>query len=428
MTFITISFEIHQPIRVRRKPLRILPNNFMFENFFDDEKNRQIFNKVANKCYLKATRILLELLDLTKRDKNPFKINLSISGMFLEQAEMYNQDVLEYILQLGKHKNVEILGETYYHSLVSLFDNMEEFIEQVLHHYFKMYEIFRKKPKIFVNTEMIYNNIIAKTVEELGFKGIITEGTERILSWRSPNYVYTRIAFKENDLPREKRIKIFLRNYRLSDDVAFRFSARWWNEWPLTADKYAAWLAATPGQVINIYMDYETLGEHHWEESGIFWFLKALPFEIQKYEHLKFANFSELVRKLKPIGEIDVFELSSISWADIERDVSAWLGNEMQITAFEEIKKIRKLVKLIDDPKIWKIYRLLTQSDHFYYMCTKYWADGDVHKYFSPFNTPIQAFSSYMNVLADFKSVLLSMLDSKIVEKKKEKIIERIKK
>ena len=412
MTFITISFEVHQPIRIRKKPLRILLESFMFENFFDDEENKRIFNKVANKCYLKTSQILLELLDQTKHDKNPLKVNFSFSGMALEQAEMYNKDVIEYFKQLAQHKNVEILGETYYHSLASLYESKDEFIEQVLKHYFTMKELFGVKPKVFMNTEMIYNNIIAKTIEELGFKGIVTEGAERILSWRSPNYVYTRIPLSSDDKPMDKRIKVFLRNYRLSDDIAFRFSARWWNEWPLTADKYAAWLSATPGQIINIYMDYETFGEHHWEETGIFWFLKALPSEIQKYDHLKFANFKDVIDKLEPVGEIDVFEFSTLSWADMERDVSAWLGNEMQLTAFEEIKRIREIVSILNDEKLWEIYRLLTQSDHFYYMCTKYWADGDVHKYFSNFGTPHQAFASYMNTLSQFKSILFTKLAS----------------
>ena len=254
---------------------------------------------------------------------------------------------------------------------------------------------------------MIYNNRIAKIVENLGFKAIYTEGAERILEWRSPNYVYVRKYCFPDDPPPNKRIRVLLRNYRLSDDIGYRFSARNWDQWPLTAEKYTAWLSATPGQVINIFMDYETFGEHQPEDSGIFWFLKALPYMILKDPNLEVLKPSEIIEKYQPIGEIDVFEFSTVSWADMERDVSAWLGNKMQQISFNEIKNLEKLVKQAKNPDLIRIWRLLQQSDHYYYICNKWWSDGDVHKYFSIFGTPEEAFANFMNIISDFKTRIL---------------------
>jgi alpha-amylase len=260
------------------------------------------------------------------------------------------------------------------------------------------------KPSVFVNTEMIYNNIIAKAVEDLGFKAIFTEGTEKVLGWRSPNFVYKRkFAFPNESTP-EKRIRVLLRNYRLSDDIGYRFSAKDWNEWPLTADKFASWVSATPGQCINLFIDYETFGEHQWPESGIFWFLKSLPQMILKYNNLEFTTPTETVEKHEPVGDIDVFEFSTISWADIERDVSAWLGNNMQNICFEELKHLEPVVKSLNNPDLLKIWRMLQISDHSYYCCTKWMGDGDVHKYFSSFNNAPDAFANYISIISDFKT------------------------
>jgi alpha-amylase len=402
--YITLSFEVHQPIRFRRK---IGNSSNIFEKFIDDEMNKYFFNRIANKCYFKANNIILELIDNFKKEKKKFKVSFSFSGTFLESAERYNKDVLESFKELAKRKKyVEIIAETYYHSLASIYEDASEFIEQVEMNVQAIKDYFGRNPKTFINTEMIFNNRIAKIVEELGFKAIFTEGTERILQWRSPNYVYVRKYCFEDDPEPSKRIKILLRNYRLSDDIAFRFSARDWDQWPLTADKYAAWLAATPGQVINIYIDYETFGEHHWEESGIFWFLKALPYYVNKYNNLEFALPSEVIKNLRPVGEYDVFEFNTISWADTEKDLSAWIGNKMQQTFFEEIKKLEKEVKSLNDEEILKTWRYFQQSDFLYYMCIKGKADNDVHQYFNPYGNVFEVFSDFMSLLAEFKAII----------------------
>jgi len=409
MPFITLNFQVHQPLRISNFQANGYKNiNDLFNQYFNHGLNKWIFERVANKCYLPANRILLEAIDNLKHEKKKFKVSFSLTGTFLESAEMFNKDVLDSFKQLAQSKCVEILGETYYHSLASLYESKDEFIEQVNAHRQAIKDYFGVEPKVFVNTEMIYNNVIGKIVESLGFKGIFTEGSERILGWRSPNYLYTRKFCFPNDPPPKQRIKILLRNYRLSDDVAYRFSARDWEQWPLTAEKYAAWLSATVGEVINLFMDYETFGEHQPEESGIFWFLKALPYIVVRQQNLEFLTPSEVVEKCEPIGEIDVFEFSTLSWADMERDTSAWLGNKMQQIMFNEVKNLERYVKRLDNPQLLRIWKLLQQSDHYYYMCTKFWSDGDVHKYFSSFDRPEDAFANFMNILADFKTKTFS--------------------
>jgi len=409
MPFITLNFQVHQPFRISNFQANGYTNiNDLFKHYFNHGLNKWIFERVANKCYLPTNRILLEAIDNLKHEKKKFKISFSLTGTFLESAEMFNKDVLDSFKQLAQSKCVEILGETYYHSLASLYESKDEFIEQVNAHRQAIRDYFGVEPKVFVNTEMIYNNVIGKIVEDLGFKGIFTEGSERILGWRSPNYLYVRKFCFPNDPPPEKRIKILLRNYRLSDDVAYRFSARNWDQWPLTAEKYVAWLSATVGEVINLFMDYETFGEHQPEESGIFWFLKALPYMVVRDPNLEFLTPSEVIEKCKPIGEIDVFEFSTLSWADMERDTSAWLGNKMQQIMFNEVKNLERYVKSLDNPELIKVWKLLQQSDHYYYMCTKFWSDGDVHKYFSSFDRPEDAFANFMNILADFKTKIFA--------------------
>jgi alpha-amylase len=410
MPFITFNFQVHQPIRISNfQPNGYTNSNDLLNQYFNHGLNKWIFERVANKCYLPANRILLEIIDNLKHEKKKFKVSFSITGTFLESAERFNKDVLDSFKQLAQSKCVEILGETYYHSLASLYESKDEFIEQVNLHRQAIKDYFGVEPKVFVNTEMIYNNVIGKIVEQLGFKGIFTEGTERILGWRNPNYLYVRKYCFPDDPPPEKRIKILLRNYRLSDDVAYRFSARNWDQWPLTADKYVAWLSATVGEVINIFMDYETFGEHQPEETGIFWFLRAFPYIAIRDPNLEFLTPSEVIEKCKPIGEIDVFEFSTVSWADMERDTSAWLGNKMQQIMFNEVKNLERQVKSTGNDYLLKIWKLLQQSDHYYYMCTKFWADGDVHKYFSSFDRPEDAFANFMNILSDFKMKLEMM-------------------
>ena len=414
MTSITLNFQVHQPFRLSTfQPNGSLRHEEAFESYFNHGLDKWVFDRVCNRCYFPATRIILELIDNFKNEKKKFKVSFSITGVFLEICERYNKDLIELFKQLAETKCVEFIGETYYHSLASLFEDKTEFIEQVNMHRNTIRELFKQEPKSFVNTEMIYNNLIAKIVEHLGFKVIFTEGTERVLGWRSPNYVYIRKYCFPNDPRPEHRIRVLLRNYRLSDDIGYRFSAKDWSEWPLTADKFAAWLSATPGQCINLFMDYETFGEHHWPESGILWFLKALPYEVLKYDNLEFCLPSEVIEKYEPVGEIDVFELSTISWADMERDVSAWLGNRMQQVCFEEIKNLEKFVKKLNDPRFTKVWRLLQTSDHLYYCCTKWWQDGDVHKYFSCFPTPQDGFVNFISIISDFKARIFTELAKK---------------
>ena len=414
MASITLNFQVHQPFRLATfQPNGSISTQEIFNHYFNHGLDKWIFDRVCSRCYFPTNQIILELIDNFKKEKKKFKVSYSITGVFLELCERYNKDLLESFKQLVETKCVELIGETYYHSLASLFEDKGEFIEQVNMHKQTMKDLFNFTPKVFVNTEMIYNNVIAKIVEDLGFKAIFTEGTERILGWRSPNYVYVRKYCFPNDPRPEKRIRVLLRNYRLSDDIGYRFSAKDWNEWPLTADKFAAWLAATPGQCINLFMDYETFGEHQWPESGIFWFLRALPGEVLKYENLEFCLPSEIIQKYEPAGEIDVFELSTVSWADMERDVSAWLGNRMQQVCFEEIKNLEKAVKRLGDARLLKIWRLLQISDHLYYCCTKWWKDGDVHKYFSCFPTPQDGFVNLMSIISDFKARVFTELAKK---------------
>ncbi|MEM5872308.1 MAG: glycoside hydrolase family 57 protein [Candidatus Aenigmatarchaeota archaeon] len=386
MTSVCFYFQVHQPIRLNRF------NIFNNTSYFDEDKNRKIFEKVSNKCYIPTNNILLNLID---EYKNKFKVAFSLTGIFIEQCEKYAPHVIESFKQLASTGNVEFLSETYYHSLAALF-SQKEFEEQIQLHKNLINDLFGQKPEIFRNTEAMYSNSIAKIIENLGYKGIITEGHEKILSWRSPNYLYRPINCEN--------LVALLRNYKLSDDIGFRFSAKWWEEYPLTADKYAAWLSKCEGDCINIFIDYETFGEHQWQDTGIFEFLKHLPNEILKYKHLDFKTPSEVVKHYKPVGVIDVPNI--LSWADIDRDASAWLENEMQRFAFEQMAKLENIVK--QNPELLKIWRILQTSDHFYYMCTKWFADGDVHKYFNAYDSPYDAFINYMNVLQDLKNRCLS--------------------
>ena len=424
---VSFNFEVHQPHRLK-KAIDV-DNKNLWDRYIDVKLNKEIFNRVAEKCYIPANRIMLDLID-----EHNIKIAYSITGVFLEQAMEFNDEVLDLFKDLVKTGNVELIGETYHHSLSSLFENHEEFKEDIEKHRKVIKEIFGYKTEVFRNTELIYNNEIANTVKELGFKGIFTEGAERVLGWRSPNYVYSALC----------GLNVLLRNYYLSDDIGFRFSCRGWEEYPLTADKYAKWLASSPGDCINIYIDYETFGEHQWKETGIFEFLKALPSEIEKYPNLEYAKPSEIIDRCTPRGDIDVFEFSTLSWADSERDVSAWLGNRMQKLSFERLKNIREYLgryilsiknndkdKYISSDSImeYRIYKNLQTSDNFYYQCIKGFNDMDVHSYFSHFETPYDAFAAYMDVLHDFKNhiILSQVLDkyTKQIQRLKSSLEER---
>ncbi len=374
-------FEVHQPMRLKKFSI------FSDDSYFDNEKNTGIFNRVADKCYLPANRLLLQLLD----EHPDFKISFSLTGIFLEQCSNF-PDVLDSFKELSKKKNVEFLSETYYHSLSALFHDKKEFLEQIKEHENIMKEIGIKISKVFRNTEALYSNEISELIENIGYEGIITEGWDPILGWRSPNHIYKRP---------EGNIKILLRNYKMSDDLSYRFSAKWWPEWPLTADRYSKWLSLCEGDCVNLFMDYETFGEHQWEDTGIFSFLRHFPNETFHYDNLNFKLPSELIQTYKAVGDYDV--VWPISWADMERDTSAWLGNEMQKACFKELQSLGELIKSKNNETLLKEWKLMTSSDHFHYMCTKSWADGDVHKYFSCFDTPYDAFIAYMNILQNMK-------------------------
>lgn len=383
MASVCFYFQVHQPPRLRH--YTVFDNHDLY---FDDDKNASICRKVANKCYLPANRLIL---DLIKRYDGRFRVAYSLTGVLLEQLRTFAPEVLSTFDALAETGCVEFLAETYYHSLSFLYSR-DEFIEQVEKHSETIESLFGQKPRVFRNTELIYNNDLAVLVESMNrFDAIITEGADHILGYRSPNFVYR---------PRGcEKLKLLLKNYSLSDDIAFRFSNRNWAQWPLTADKFARWINNVNGNgyVVNLFMDYETFGEHQWEDTGIFNFLRHLPEEILRHPDNDFKTPSEVVKAYPACDTVDVPHL--ISWADIERDLSAWLGNAMQSNAIRELYKLEKKVKAAGDEKILTDWRKLQASDHFYYMCTKWFADGDVHKYFNPYSSPYDSYINFMNVL-----------------------------
>ena len=383
MASVCFYFQVHQPVRLRH--YTVFDKN---DHYFDDYKNASICRKVANKCYLPANRLILELIN---RHKGRFKVAYSLTGVLLEQLQHYSPEVLSTFDALAQTGCVEFLGETYYHSLSFLYSR-GEFLEQVNKHLETIEHLFGQKPRVFRNTELIYNNDLAALIESTGkFDAIISEGANHILGYRSPNFVYRPQGCKN--------LKLLLKNYSLSDDIAFRFSDRNWSEWPLTADKFAQWVNNVNGNgyVVNLFMDYETLGEHQWEDTGIFEFLRRLPEYILRYPDNDFKTPGEVVKSYEAVGTVNVPHL--ISWADTERDLSAWLGNAMQSNAVHELYRLEKDIKKTNDPNLLADWRKLQISDHFYYMCTKYFADGDVHKYFNPYSSPYDSYINFMNVL-----------------------------
>jgi alpha-amylase len=391
MPAVCFYFEVHQPQRLKTYDCFRIGH----EHTYDDAVvNKAILDRVAYKCYLPANKIILELIQKTK---GQFRVAYSISGTALEQFERYRPDVLASFRQLANTGCVEFLCEAYYHSLAFVYSK-EEFIRQVGKHREKIESLFGQTPRVFRNTELIYSNEIGQYVNNLGFDGILCEGLDHILGYRSPNFLHHP--------PNQPQFACLLKNYRLSDDIAFRFSDRNWTEWPLTAETFANWVHHTAGNgdTVNLFMDYETFGEHQWRESGIFEFLKRLPKEILRHPDFRFMTPSEVIDTYPTRGEYDVPYFSS--WADLERDLSAWLGNPLQHDAMERAYKLEHRVKELDDPELLATWSNLLTSDHYYYMCTKHWQDGDVHKYFSPYHTPYDAYINLMNVLTDFEYVL----------------------
>lgn len=393
MASICFYFHVHQPYRLKHYNIFNIGKDRKYFDSHDHERtsNKSVFNKVAEKCYLPTNKLLLELLE-----RHPeFRLSFSITGVFLEQAKEYNPKVLKSFQKLVDTGRVELINETYYHSLAALYSK-DEFFEQVNMHKEALKKYFGYTPKVFRNTELIYNNQISEFAEEMGFSGVITEGADKILGWRSPNFIYHPAG--------TKKIKLLLKNYKLSDDIAFRFSNKGWEEHPLTVDKYTNWLNKINGNgnLINLFMDYETFGEHQWEDTGIFNFLDALPAKFLEHSDNDFVTPSEAIDKYDALGDVDVPDY--ISWADLERDLSAWRSNDMQHDALYKIYELEKQIKKTKNKELIETWRKLQTSDHFYYMCTKWFSDGDVHKYFSPYDSPYEAFISFMNVLEDLKN------------------------
>lgn len=396
MKSICFYFQVHQPNRLRHYRFFDIGNN---HDYFDDAQNAWLCRRVADKCYLPTNKLMLDLIN---ENKGRFKISYSITGVVLEQFEKYTPEVIESFKALASTGCVEFIGETYYHSLAAL-KSKSEFKNQVKLHSDKIFELFGQRPSVFRNTELIYSDYIGEIVGDLGFKAQITEGAKHILGWRSPNFLY-KSSKNEN-------LVLLLKNFQLSDDIAFRFSQHSWEGFPLTVDKYVKWLNQTQdAECINLFMDYETFGEHQWKETGIFEFLRELPKGVFKKTDFGFSTPSQLVDNLKPVSEIHV--PYPISWADEERDLTAWLGNDLQDDAYDQLYELEEEIISSGDKDLIKDWRYLQTSDHFYYMCTKWFSDGDVHKYFNHYDSPYDAYINYMNVLSDFR-IRLSNLISK---------------
>jgi alpha-amylase len=395
---ICFYFQVHQPHRLKKYTYFDIGND---HNYDDAVNNKEIISRVARKCYLPTNELLLNLIN---RYHGAFKVAFSITGTAIEQFKLYSPETLASFKKLADTGCVEFINETYYHSLSSILSK-KEFIEQITMHKKAIYKEFAYKATTFRNTELIYNNDIAKIVEELGYKTIITEGADKILDWRSPNFVYR---------PHEcNKINLLLKNYRLSDDIAFRFSNPSWNQFPLTADKFANWAHTMNGkaQLINLFMDYETFGEHQWSETGIFEFMSHLPEYIFKHHDFGFMTPSEASETFSSVGHIDVPH--SISWADIERDLTAWKGNSLQEDALHGLYALEEQVRLVNDKTMLATWRMLQTSDHFYYMCTKFAGDGTVHSYFNPYQNPYEAYINFQNILSDFSMELNKKIKNK---------------
>lgn len=387
MRSICLYFQVHQPYRLRTYRFFNIGDD---HQYYDDYQNRHIVRRVADKCYLPANKMMLELI---QEFGSAFKLSYSISGTAIEQLTQHAPEVIHGFRKLAETGCVEFLAETYSHSMASI-GNRDEFIRQVEQHGKMIENLFGQKPTTFRNTELIYSDAIGEMVADMGYTTMMTEGAKQILGWKSPNYMYCS--------SKNPKLKLLLRNFRLSDDIAFRFATKTWPEWPITAEKFTGWLNGIDAreEVVNVFIDYETIGERLWKETGIFEFFKALPKTILSKSNFSFNTPAELTNKLQPVASIHV--PFPISWADEERDLTSWLGNELQDEAFSKLYALTESVKRCKDKSIQRDWQLLQTSDHFYYMCTKWFSDGTVHKYFNPYPSPYEAFINYMNVLSDF--------------------------
>ena len=390
---IVLYLHVHQPWRVREYSVFDTGENHDYFGVTHEQHrdNREIFLKVADKSYRPMNAKLMQLLEAHPE----FNVSLSITGTFMEQAEAWAPDVLESFKALVATGRVEIVAETYHHSL-AFFYSRNEFEHQVELHKAKIRDLFGVETAVFRNTELSYDNNLAKWADNYGFKGIITEGWDKVLGWRSPNYVYTPAA--------TKNIKLLMKNYRLSDDIAFRFSNKAWESYPLHADTYDEWINTSlgdDGQVVNLFMDYETFGEHQWEDTGIFDFFGEFVGRWLANPANTFYTISDACDTFEPVDTIDC--PTTITWADTERDLTAWLGNAMQHEAMKYLYDLEGDILRTDDQRLIADWRNLTTSDHAYYMCTKYFNDGDVHAYFSPYESPYDAFLYFMNAVRDVR-------------------------
>ena len=392
---------MHQPWRL--KVYRFF-NIGKDHNYLDDFTNRAIMQKVARQCYLPMNALLLKLI---KENKGAFKCSFSITGSAVEQFRAYAPEVLDSFRALAETGCVEFLAETYSHSLAAL-SSKEDFVEQVKLHSKMIKDEFGKKPVAFRNTELIYSDQIGEMVAGLGFKTILAEGAKHVMGWKSPNYIYTNAI--------DNSLRVLLRNYKLSDDIAFRFSNQGWDQYPLTADKFAQWVAEDNGDVVNLFMDYETFGEHQKADTGIFDFMKAMPAAVLSQGNICFSTVSEAAKSSQPVGVLHCPHV--MSWADEERDVTAWLGNELQNEAFSKLYALKDKVKSLKNADFEYVWNFMQTSDHFYYMATKWLSDGDVHSYFNPYGSSYEAFINYMNVLADFEIEVDKALAAKKSRKK----------
>lgn len=394
---IVLYLHVHQPWRVRKYSIFDTAEQhdyFDEQNPDTDRNNERVLRKVADKSYRPMNALLEKLL----RANPDFKVSLSITGTFIEQAEKWAPDVLDSFKRLVSTGQVEIISETYYHSL-AFFYSLEEFERQVRIHREKIRELFGVETSVFRNTELAYNNDLAKWADEYGFKGILAEGWDPVLEWRSPNHVYRPEGTKD--------IALLMKNYRLSDDIAFRFGNRAWESWPLTADTYENWmdLSMNNGPLVNLFMDYETFGEHQWEDTGIFDFFDHFVGKWLSNPENTFYTASEAIDAFPPVAEISMPH--TVTWADTERDLTAWLGNNMQQEALRHLYALEDDIIHSEDLGLIADWRKLQTSDHVYYMCTKWFTDGDVHAYFSPYESPYDAFLYFMNALRDVRYRLM---------------------
>mgnify|MGYP001039795997 CR=1 FL=1 len=387
MKSICLFFQVHQPFRHRRYRFFDIGNDHYY---YDDYTNETVMRKVAKNSYLETNRLLLKLANQLE---GKFKVSFSITGVALDQFEMYAPEVTDSFRDLAKTGSVEFLSETYSHSLASLKDE-QIFKEQVELHKNRIQELFGQKPGVFRNTEMIYSDEIGNIVAKMGYKGMLTEGAKHVLGWKSPNFLYVNAV--------NPRLKVLMRNYQLSDDISFRFSNKDWSEYPLTAEKLINWIEKLDDneEVINLFLSYESFGERQKKESGIFDFLKHFVTQTAEHKSLKFATPLEVLQQVQPVSVVSVPH--AISWADEERDLTAWLGNKMQKEAFDKLYSLSSKMDQCTDTELIKDWNYLQTSDHFYYMSTKFFSSGETHSYFNPFKSPYEAFINYMNILSDF--------------------------